>query len=223
MTFDATLVVPYWIRSEERFELALRSSELYRRSDCEVILIDNGSPFPLPNADIVLPKNIGYPAAVNLGLREASGSHLAVGSMDIIVPDGWVGPMIQGEVATTPIDKTMEKLGHRGPFWGAFWMFPRSVLTNVGFFDLNWPFFADRDMAIRVAQAGYKLRRVPEVEVLHIDPGASWTSQEKIEESKRFKERYGVADGFGKWMKRNQPEEWAEYKKWMSSYLKGKL
>lgn len=200
---DATLVVPFWILSEKRLELAERTSELFRCSDCEVILIDNGSPFPLDGADIVLEENIGYPAAVNLGLKQANGAHLAVGSMDIVVPDGWVEPMIQGETVTSPVPKTNDKPGFRGPHYGPLWMMPRSVLDTVGFLDEEWPFYADRDLAIRMAQAGYEFARVPEVVVEHVDSGKSWTHEHKVQEGDRFAAKHGYK-GFGPWLRANR-------------------
>lgn len=57
--------------------------------DREIILVDNGSKPPIAGANIRNEKNLGFPVAVNQGIRAASGDVIILLNNDVIVTPHW--------------------------------------------------------------------------------------------------------------------------------------
>lgn len=57
--------------------------------DYELIVIDNGSDPVFESADVWYPTNVGFPAAVNMGIRAATGDIICLLNNDTVVTPGW--------------------------------------------------------------------------------------------------------------------------------------
>jgi GT2 family glycosyltransferase len=64
--------------------------------DYEIILVDNGSDPPIEGATIRFDANLGFPIAVNHGIRAAKGDIICVLNNDVIVTNGWSERLISG-------------------------------------------------------------------------------------------------------------------------------
>lgn len=187
---ELSVVIPVWAFDDARADLAHRSLQSFRTHTVgqELIVVDNGSVPPLRKSRIRFDRNVGYAAAVNAGLCLATGDWIAVGSCDVIVSADWWRPLLGDDVrgpAETAERKT--KTAYRGGFYGPLWVMPRKVVRTVGGLDLSWTNLADRDYAIRIAQAGFQIRRLPEVQVIHEDAHRSWAGLDLQDERDRFK------------------------------------
>ena len=73
----------------------------------ELIAVDNGSTdgtasylagvrdmADVPVTVVSNPKNLGFPAAINQGLREARGEYLVLLNNDVVVTDGWLDQLV---------------------------------------------------------------------------------------------------------------------------------
>lgn len=146
--------------------------------ELELIIIDNGglpeaSPLLEEAADVYLRfgENQGYPRAVNAGLCKATAPFVGIGSIDVLVPDGWARHMLTGSVVSV-LEASEEEVRHRrqrGQFWGAWFTFPYEALSTVGYMDPDYAGWADRDYGLRLAREGYGFERAP-VEVGHVAP-----------------------------------------------------
>ena len=58
-------------------------------TDCEIIVIDNGSTPPLDEAAIRNSSNLGFPVACNQGIRKATGDIIVLLNNDVIVTPSW--------------------------------------------------------------------------------------------------------------------------------------
>lgn len=96
-----SVILLAWIRNDELYWLtgetlaSLKSSEGWNEN-CELIIVDNGSPIGgdqlLPQADIYIrnKENLGYPKAVNQGYALATGEFICVANNDIRVSPNWI-------------------------------------------------------------------------------------------------------------------------------------
>ena len=102
----ASIIVPCWNQLEftRQCMAALKS---HTRPPWELIVIDNGSTDPtdtylagvrdmaaVPVTVISNTTNRGFPAAINQGLKVARGEYLVLLNNDVVVTDGWLGPLI---------------------------------------------------------------------------------------------------------------------------------
>ena len=92
---------------------AIRS---YTHEDYEIIVVDNGSEDGTPQYClrekirlISLPKNKGFPAACNLGLKIATGDALLLLNNDIVVTHNWLSNMLNCLYSS-------ERIGIVGPY-----------------------------------------------------------------------------------------------------------
>src|SRR5208337_2476024 len=102
----ASIIIPCWNQLEfTRF--CLPALVRHTRRPWELILIDNGSTdgtgIYLAGAQDVAPvrvtvvsnaQNLGFPAAVNQGLKVARGEYLVLLNNDAVVTDGWLNQLI---------------------------------------------------------------------------------------------------------------------------------
>lgn len=91
-------IVPCWITDQETLELtqAAINSFIVAVPDAELVIIDNASTIGggllRDRADIYIRngENLGFPAAVNQGLKLAKGEIIAVCNNDILVSPNWL-------------------------------------------------------------------------------------------------------------------------------------
>jgi len=116
----ASIIIPCWDQLEfTRFCLA--SLVRHTRPPWELIVIDNGSTdgtgtylagvqdvAPMPVTVVSNAQNLGFPAAINQGLKAARGDYLVLLNNDAVVTDGWLSQLIA--LAEMPLkeDRTTE-------------------------------------------------------------------------------------------------------------------
>lgn len=95
-----SIIMPCWIINDELYDLTSRAlftisnSEGYE--DCELIIVDNASSIGgdqlSQNCNVYIrnKENLGYPKAVNQGLKLAKGNLIAVVNNDIRVSPNWI-------------------------------------------------------------------------------------------------------------------------------------
>lgn len=204
---DCTIVVPVWA-FDRRIHSVWKDAEAAFRANsggARLFVVDNGSKKPLERADHRFEHNQGYPTAVNFGLDQADTEWIAVGSHDIIVPPGWLPPLLTDGVAS-PVESgpylTESRRLYRGSFFGPLFVFHRSVYETVGGIDPAFPIMGDRDWAIRAFNAGFPFT-LSDVEVEHRERSRgtveSTPKPERKAEEARFKAKWQGVRGFGAW------------------------
>src|SRR5262249_10560773 len=101
-----SIIIPCWNQLEFTRQ-CIASVLRHTRGKWELIIIDNGSTdptpgylanlrdaAPLPVTLISNSKNIGFPAAINQGLRCARGEYLVLLNNDVVVTEGWLDQLI---------------------------------------------------------------------------------------------------------------------------------
>lgn len=196
--------------------------------DTEVIVVANGCtdgtdayveslghPFKL----ISSVEPLGYPKAINAGLRGCTGEFIILLNNDtVLLSNQWV------DILRKPFD-TDSDTGITGPckfFWNygekqggsiAFWcaMFKKSLVDEIGYLDeiFSPGMFEDADYSIRTEACGYKIVRVPvninyegevvpddKFPVYHLDRGTFGGVDPKDEIKRRnqgvFEKKYNV-------------------------------
>lgn len=180
------MVIPAWCWDEATLEL-LRGCVANVRAtapDAELVVVYAGVPTPWSLEEEVdqwvrIDPPQGWAAAANIGLLHSSGDYLVVGSVDIRLPEGWLEALrdAAGESAVaSPIDvkrgvRRVWDATMRGSFWGGWFLFHRSILHEVGYFDgYAMRRLADMDWAIRARELGYATVRVESVGAEHVAP-----------------------------------------------------
>jgi len=102
----ASIIIPCWNQLEyTRF--CLPALVRHTRPPWELIVIDNGSTdgtgiylagaqdvAPVPVTVVSNAQNMGFPAAINQGLKVARGDYLVLLNNDAVVTDGWLNQLI---------------------------------------------------------------------------------------------------------------------------------
>ena len=102
----ASIIMPCW--NQVGFtQQCLAALKEHTRPAWELIVIDNGSNdgtaaylagvrdmASVPVTVVTNTKNVGFPAAINQGLRLARGEYLVLLNNDVIVTDGWLDQLI---------------------------------------------------------------------------------------------------------------------------------
>ncbi len=102
----ASVIVPCF-NQREFTRLCLQALFRHTRTPWELIVIDNGSTdgtaeylagvqdaAPVPVTVIRNSRNVGFPAAINQGLKAARGGYLVLLNNDAVVTDGWLDQLI---------------------------------------------------------------------------------------------------------------------------------
>lgn len=185
----ASIIVPAWCWDDATVALldgAISNIRSTTHPDAyEIIVAYAGIPAGeevARRADAVIVMNPpqGWAFASNLGLLHARGQYLVVGSIDVRLPDGWLPALIDAagtDGIASPLDYKKGGVTRRrwdresrGSFWGALFLFPRSILADVGYFDgYAMRRYADMDWAIRARKAGYRTTRA-DVRAQHVAP-----------------------------------------------------
>jgi mycofactocin glycosyltransferase len=167
------------------------------------VLIDDGSPVPVPGATLRLEPNRGPGAARNAGLAQVATPLVAFVDTDVEPLAGWLEPLllhfadprvalVAPRVTTTgapspvawyersnsPLDLGPEpariRAGTRVSYVPAAAIVCRvDALREIGGFDESLRFGEDVDLVWRLDEAGWRCRYEPAVEVGH-DPRPSW-------------------------------------------------
>lgn len=203
---DCTVVIPVWAYDRRIHQVWTSAREAFEASGARLFVVDNGSKVPLAHSDHRFDENQGYPTAVNYGLERADTEWIAVGSHDIIVPPGWLRPLLTRGVAS-PIESgpylTESRRRYRGSFFGPLFVMHRTVYETVGGIDPTFPIMGDRDWAIRAFNAGFPFTLAETVQVEHRERSrgtveATPKPERKAEEA-RFKAKWQGVRGFGAW------------------------
>ncbi len=102
----ASIIIPCWNQLEcTRF--CLSALVRHTRRPWELIVVDNGSTdgtgiylagaqdvAPVPVTVVSNARNLGFPAAINQGLKVARGECLVLLNNDAVVTDGWLSQLI---------------------------------------------------------------------------------------------------------------------------------
>ncbi len=102
----ASIIIPCWNQLEFT-RLCLPALVRHTRPPWELIVIDNGSTdgtgiyltgvqdvAPVPVTVVSNAQNLGFPAAINQGLKAARGDYLVLLNNDAVVTDGWLNQLI---------------------------------------------------------------------------------------------------------------------------------
>ncbi len=144
-----------------------------------IVVVVNGAPFTWMAADdvVYLPRNLGYSAAVNVGLETAKAAgcdHFVVGSADIFIgPDTIEELMSPGLVSALESPAVVHpECPGPCPFWGGVYAFPTALLEDVGPLPREYTRIGDAAFAARAALLGWEVQRGPAV-VEHRHPHAA--------------------------------------------------
>jgi GT2 family glycosyltransferase len=141
-----------------------------RKEECEVLVIDNASDPPLPNA-FRLEENAGFSGASNIGLRMATTDAVLFLNNDIFASEaGWMDKirmLLEPGVLVGPklrFDAHGDVAGERLPYldgWCLAGM--RDDLLELGGFDETYEepaYYSDNDLCFRARLEGMTLREV---------------------------------------------------------------
>src|SRR3990167_5830419 len=100
-----SVVLPAWIVNDELYQLTGNTIQSLQNSqgweNCELVIVDNASPIGgdqllnISDTYIRNKENLGYPKAVNQGLKLATGDLIAIANNDIRVSPNWIDVTIR--------------------------------------------------------------------------------------------------------------------------------
>jgi GT2 family glycosyltransferase len=109
----ASIIIPCWNQLEFTRQ-CITALRRHTRPPWELIVIDNGSTdgtkdylvgvqdiSPVPVTVVANAQNLGFPAAVNQGLRQAHGEYLILLNNDVVVTEDWLDHLIALASAST--------------------------------------------------------------------------------------------------------------------------
>lgn len=201
---DVTIVTPW----HAHLELAEDYWNAVAHTGAQVLVVDNGSEPPLPNA-VRLDRNEGFSRACNVGLELARTDVVCFLNNDVFATDpGWLAAIV-GEVGPGVLvgpqlrtDQHTFVDGERLPYldgWCLAGM--RDDLLELGGFDEAYEepaYYSDNDLCFRARLAGMALREIPAG--IHHKGGATsnangWVLPATAANRARFEER--VRDALG--------------------------
>ncbi len=177
-----TVTIPVWSRTETLAAMAQRTVERVwevSRLPTQVVVVDNGSPFPRAlRADVFrYGTNRGVATAWNAGIELAEAPVVAVLNSDCLVEPGWDEALYEavadGRRIAFPYTDHGDGVGFRRPDQGgtAGWCFMLSaeVYREVGPFDEQFSpaYGEDTDYWHRAWELGIELTPVPAARVTH--------------------------------------------------------
>ncbi len=139
----ATVIVPCW-NQREFTRHCIRSLITYTRPPWELIVIDNGSTddtaaylagvqdaAPVPVTIIANATNLGFPAAINQGLKAARGDYLVLLNNDAVVTNSWLDQLI----ALIDMKNSGPPIGMAGPM--SNYVTPPQLVEHVPYRDME--------------------------------------------------------------------------------------
>lgn len=101
MNKSVSFVLPVWLVNDHLLDLTFKTLKSLTDSEgieqSELIIVDNGSPIggdiliKIPNLYVRGQSNLGYPWAVNQGIKISAGDFICVPNNDIRVSPNWYG------------------------------------------------------------------------------------------------------------------------------------
>ena len=196
---DASVIVPAY-NAAETLARCLDSIFAQAGDDVEVIVVDDGSTDSTreiaaryPAKLIVLPENLGVPAARNRGVESASGRVLFFLDADVALCEG---ALVRGRAAIEepgvdavigsydddPAVRTVvsqfKNLAHHyfhqrsrpevNTFWGACSLIRRAELLSIGGFDDRYRALQDVELGYRLNKRGARIRLDRHLQVKHL-------------------------------------------------------
>lgn len=174
LIIPAYLANPDLVHMTANCVLSLRSA----RPD-EVILVNDGSPYgfnsstlePLYSGGLLdkrinREKNGGYIAAINDGLKAATGDVLILGNNDLIFKEGWLEALLKplhegydiSTVWTSDQAVVLSDAVEEEAKFGSLFAMTRKVYETLGGFDPQFrDYFGDLDYRRRALDAGFKI------------------------------------------------------------------
>jgi glycosyltransferase involved in cell wall biosynthesis len=142
----ASIIVPCF-NQEEFTRLCIRALLRHTRRSWELIVVDNGSTddtnaylrgvqdaAPVPVTIIRNTRNLGFPRAINQGLREARGEYLVLLNNDAVVTDDWLEQLV-GLAEMTGQVQGKPEVGLVGPM--SNYAAPPQLVQDVPYRDLD--------------------------------------------------------------------------------------
>jgi len=164
---------------------------------------------------VLLNKNIGEGAGVNLAMRLTSGKYVFKCDPDVFVPDNWIDKMksylisgvgvvvanssgVKNWKSTVWNNRTELEIVH-----GSCFLLPRETINKCGYWSADYFYgISEKDYALKVREAGLRVLVASDVNIVHeqhnIELRKPITSKHMQEDSKRFN---------FKWTKRLSLEE----------------
>jgi predicted SAM-dependent methyltransferase len=89
-----SIIIPVWNQHDMTAE-CIDAVKRHTNVPYEIILVDNGSSPPYRGAAVRNIDNLGFPVAVNQGIRASKGDIICLLNNDVIVTPGWAGRMVK--------------------------------------------------------------------------------------------------------------------------------
>ncbi len=214
---DMSIIIPCWLKPLPGKETELLdftrdtiASILMNGRECEIVIIDNGSEYGIEElkrwSDIYIrnEQNLGYPRAVNQGLRIARTGWIAVANNDIRLNEDCLDEMIGSWLENTGVMSVHvdaiappQIVDWRG-MCGAFWLTRQEVIKKIGLLDEKFEmgYWEDRDYWKRMEREDYLLMKAGTIRhVGNASSGKLDNLHEYFERNKQyFIEKWGEAN-----------------------------
>lgn len=191
-----SVVVVNW-NVNEALQRCIDSVWATKYPNLELIVVDNNSNLKPKNVTVQNDKNIGFPAAVNQGLKVASGDYILILNPDARIPQdfftkstkfiknhpdaGVMGPKLinldgsdQGSVFCEPSlfgsnqKYTPKRVESVFAVSGACMFLPKITITKIGYMtEKVFMYYEDLDYCRRIRKAGLKVYFNPQIIVAH--------------------------------------------------------
>jgi GT2 family glycosyltransferase len=167
-----SLIIPCYFLNSKYVDMTNKCIESLDDRPDEVIIVDDGSPYPyvkrLPyKAKFITRKeNGGYATAVNDGMAAATGDILVLGNNDLVFHTGWLDDLLsvlhEGfDIATCWTSDQryiLDDVIKEGGKFGSLFAMKREVYETIGGFDEQFRgYFSDLDYRRRVLDAGFRI------------------------------------------------------------------
>lgn len=171
-----SVIIPHYPYGEEIDKLLKRCVESLRAYEIIVVVNDK----------------IGFPKAVNQGLKVASGDYLCVVNNDLYLKEGKLEDLAVDGICSPSVR------GNIQAFYGCWFCFPRWVYEQLGGLNEEYGLgdFEDFDFMQRAKEAGIRIRQNPNVEV-DGDDSKTWDfiggrNEHQLKNREIFKKRWGA-------------------------------
>ena len=114
---------------------------------------------------------------INKGILQSKGDYIVVCNDDIILQKGTLkDTCLENYVVTPYVNGGVEKLFH-----AHMWTMPRKVLASVGLMSEEYDgfYYDDSDYWMQIEARGFKIKQLPEVNIIHIHPGRTLNTLRK--------------------------------------------
>lgn len=185
-----SVIIPTWNHFEDALKPLLESIRRYttNRHDIEFIIVANGCTDgtldyldkldPKKYKTIILAEPVGYPKAINAGLKVATGNYIILLNNDCVLlsqkPDDWLKILKAPFNRDKKVGISAPMLGYSGPADAMFAIFfcvmiKKEVFDAIGYLDETFTPGGgeDTDFCIKAVKAGFKMEQVPSAELTY--------------------------------------------------------